>query len=592
MLCVGRTATLDRLVQRSSIALALYVSHHPRNFQMLRFPSVAHVYLGHGESDKAVSASNQLKAYDRVFVAGPAAEERVQTGLMWFDASRMVRIGRPQATAPDPRPAPDRPTVLYAPTWEEPSPPWPTARCSRTVAHWSSRSWRLGCASSTGRTRARANRRDVAAADAALRALFATDDMRNGGHTVDTDEPLTGAFAGADLLITDVSSLAVEWLPTGRPLIVTVPRSRAPSSPPPRCWTWCRGFRPTRRGGRASWPCGVWSTIRNGTGAGPSWSTISVATIRPARSSASSTRATTSSPHGTPRSPVPARPRELRTTGLAEHPTAPAGHSAAGDPRPSVGRALDRRPLHAAHLAVPHPAADPGRPDGERGHRPDDRHRCGVGLRLLIPGLWGAVLAVLLTQQMLWDASDGEVARWRGTSSPLGIFLDRVGHYLTESLIPIGLGPRRGRLRRAAGGIRLDDARRPARRGDHPQQVAERHGPRVPRRRRVEAGCPTTRRRRGRARSALARLRRLARFVPFHRLYHSIELSLLVLVAALVDLGTGDLTGTRVLLVVLVPASLLAVAGHFLAIVSSARLRPSAVLPDTLHPPAVPLATH
>ena len=35
------------------------------------------------------------------------------------------------------------------------------------------------------------------------------------------------------------------------------------------------------------------------------------------------------------------------------------------------------------------------------------------------------ILAVLLTQlQLLWDASDGEVARWRGTSSPLGVFLD------------------------------------------------------------------------------------------------------------------------------------------------------------------------
>jgi hypothetical protein len=71
----------------------------------------------------------------------------------------------------------------------------------------------------------------------------------------------------------------------------------------------------------------------------------------------------------------------------------------------------------------------------------------------------------------------------------------------------------------------------------------------------------------------LARLRRLARFVPFHRLYHSIELSLLILVAALADLATGDLAATHVLLLVLVPASLLAVAGHFLAIVSSARLR-------------------
>ena len=72
---------------------------------------------------------------------------------------------------------------------------------------------------------------------------------------------------------------------------------------------------------------------------------------------------------------------------------------------------------------------------------------------------------------------------------------------------------------------------------------------------------------------ALARLRRLARFVPFHRLYHSIELSLLVLVAAVVDVIAGDLTGTRVLLVVLIPASLLAVIGHFVAIVTSSRLR-------------------
>jgi hypothetical protein len=76
--------------------------------------------------------------------------------------------------------------------------------------------------------------------------------------------------------------------------------------------------------------------------------------------------------------------------------------------------------------------------------------------------------------------------------------------------------------------------------------------------------------------SALAQLRRAARFVPFHRLYHSIELSLLVLAAAVADLVVGDLAGTRFLLVVLVPASLLAVTGHFIAIVSSARLRAEA----------------
>jgi hypothetical protein len=73
----------------------------------------------------------------------------------------------------------------------------------------------------------------------------------------------------------------------------------------------------------------------------------------------------------------------------------------------------------------------------------------------------------------------------------------------------------------------------------------------------------------------------MARFVPFHRLYHSIELSLLVLVAAAVDDLLPGHPGTQVLLVVLVPASLLAVAGHFLAIVTSSRLRPAA-------PPSAP----
>lgn len=198
------------------------------------------------------------------------------------------------------------------------------------------------------------------------------------------------------------------------------------------------------------------------------------------------------------------------------------------------------------------------------------------GFALLVPGLGGALLAVLLTQlQMLWDASDGEVARWRGTSSPLGVFLDKVGHYLTESLIPIGLGVR------AAGGLdglsaghgwttlgallavvivlnkSLNDMVHVARAHAGFAKVADDETTTAPR--------P----------QGLARLRRLARFLPFHRLYHSIELSLLVLVAAVVDVVTGDLIGTRVLLAVLIPASLLAVAGHFLAIVSSSRLRPS-----------------
>jgi phosphatidylglycerophosphate synthase len=62
---------------------------------------------------------------------------------------------------------------------------------------------------------------------------------------------------------------------------------------------------------------------------------------------------------------------------------------------------------------------------------------------LLIPGYQGILLALFLSQlQMLWDCCDGEIARWRNTQSPKGVFLDRVGHYLTESLIPVAFALR------------------------------------------------------------------------------------------------------------------------------------------------------
>lgn len=64
------------------------------------------------------------------------------------------------------------------------------------------------------------------------------------------------------------------------------------------------------------------------------------------------------------------------------------------------------------------------------------------GAAVLVWPSWVAVLlsALLMQLQILLDCSDGEIARVRGTTSPKGVYLDRVGHYLTEGLLPIGLG--------------------------------------------------------------------------------------------------------------------------------------------------------
>ena len=100
--------------------VVLYCNNSVLNFESLVDSRRLHVHVNHGESDKQSMASNNAKAYDRVFVAGGAAVERYQTGLLDFDARRLVRIGRPQLDLPrtpllDPSP---RRTVMYAPTWE------------------------------------------------------------------------------------------------------------------------------------------------------------------------------------------------------------------------------------------------------------------------------------------------------------------------------------------------------------------------------------------------------------------------------------------------------------------------------------------
>jgi hypothetical protein len=112
-------AELVALYAALDAKVVLYCNNGMRNFQSLLNNRMLHVHINHGESDKQSMVSNNAKAYDRVFVAGEAAVTRHRTGLIGFDTDKLVRIGRPQL---DLRPEPlleasERRTVLYAPTW-------------------------------------------------------------------------------------------------------------------------------------------------------------------------------------------------------------------------------------------------------------------------------------------------------------------------------------------------------------------------------------------------------------------------------------------------------------------------------------------
>ncbi|MDZ7578208.1 MAG: CDP-alcohol phosphatidyltransferase family protein [Candidatus Nanopelagicales bacterium] len=193
---------------------------------------------------------------------------------------------------------------------------------------------------------------------------------------------------------------------------------------------------------------------------------------------------------------------------------------------------------------------------------------------LLIPGMPGVLMAACLGQlQMLWDCCDGEVARWQQRFSASGVFLDQVGHFTAEGLIPIALGIRASgwpgepilgspwplvglvlsvlvlfnkslnemvhAARSASGMDRLDDS--------------------------AEIAAPRA--------TGPRKLRQLTRYFPFQRAYHSVELTIIALAAGTLDALAGNLAPTRFALAALAVLAVPAVVGHVMAILTSSRLR-------------------
>ncbi len=203
-----------------------------------------------------------------------------------------------------------------------------------------------------------------------------------------------------------------------------------------------------------------------------------------------------------------------------------------------------------------------------------------MSLALLIPGIWGPVLAVVLSQvQLYFDCSDGEVARWRASQSPRGIFIDMVGHHTTEALIPIALGYRVFK-ELSADGMLTEQAWPTLFMGAclSVLLVLNRSQSLMVHAARGMAGLtklPDTAEARAVSTTTLiGRLRSLARFLPFHRLLHAVELSLLILVCSIISaLAGAPGLAEEWMIWILLPACVLVNIGHFLSNMVSSRLK-------------------
>jgi hypothetical protein len=197
-----------------------------------------------------------------------------------------------------------------------------------------------------------------------------------------------------------------------------------------------------------------------------------------------------------------------------------------------------------------------------------------VALPLPRPGwawLAGAAAGALLVQgYLLLDCSDGEVARFTGKTSITGVYLDRIGHYLSEVALLVGLGYRAEGAFTSGGWVELGlvgalGAALIKAETDNVVVARAKSGAPV-----QPAGGDRALRPRS---TPLALARQAASMLRFHRIVGAVELSLLILIAAVIDYIRGGLTVTRGLVIAAAFVAVLQTLLHLISVLASRRLR-------------------
>lgn len=227
------TIGLDKFMLSPTLRAVFYVNQGTSNFQALRYPEPAHVHLSHGESEKISMISNQLKGYDYVFTAGQAARDRIAQALYGMSEDRMFDVGRPQLDCPRSVPAeweefkktnPDGRAVFYAPTWEGDSP----SMAYGTIAY---------------------NGEEIVTSllEAGYRVIFrphprtgvmrhefekAVEDVADIVEAdprgfLDRSSDVSWQLDEADLAVVEMTSVAFDWLASGKPLVMVKPHEPA-----------------------------------------------------------------------------------------------------------------------------------------------------------------------------------------------------------------------------------------------------------------------------------------------------------------------------------------------------------------------------
>ena len=222
---------LTAALYESSPKVLLYPNQNVRNFYALRYSEAVHVFVSHGESDKAYMSQNTIKRYDLYFAAGQAAIDRISSKVAHYDTDRRIfQIGRPQSLdsyqIPKDFVQSEKKKVLYAPTWEGVT---KATRYTSIVSHGVKLVQALidsGEYQITYRPHPLSGSRDpaVKSANEAIKKLVkqAAKSDASSSHYID-QSPFGWQLGYHDLMISDISAIAYDWLSTGNPILLTKP---------------------------------------------------------------------------------------------------------------------------------------------------------------------------------------------------------------------------------------------------------------------------------------------------------------------------------------------------------------------------------
>jgi hypothetical protein len=224
VLCVPSAIDLMNLRGLDSARLALYASNVGKNIHLLRVPGLRSVFIGHGDSDKEASFNPFSKAYDEVWVAGPAGRARYLRAQVGVRDEDIVEVGRPQLSGIG-QGGPGLPvlSVLYAPTWEG----WTDDLFHTSLITMGPRLVRalLGHAPAVRliyKPHPLTGERDPRATTAHRKIVEIIGAAAARHEIVTGPEPhLYACFNDCDLLISDISSVVADFIASGKPYAVT-----------------------------------------------------------------------------------------------------------------------------------------------------------------------------------------------------------------------------------------------------------------------------------------------------------------------------------------------------------------------------------